>query len=197
MTLSKEKIKTAKEQLSVQIQNLPFGQREEAQKQIDSLSDEAIEEMISQQTGKQEIFRMIASKQIDSVIVDENSEAIAVLSIRALSRGHTLVIPKEAVKSEEKMPKKIVDFAVAVGKKIQDNLKPKKVDVKKEQKLGEIVLEIIPDYGSKLAEKEISKNELEEVLKEINVIKIEKTVEKIKKKKIVREKPLKLGRRIP
>lgn len=197
MTLSKKQIVEAKAQLSAQIQNLTPSQREEAQKQIDSLSDEAIEEMIAQQTGRKEIFRMIAEKKVDSVIVDENSDAIAVLSIRALSRGHCIVIPKEAVREKEKMPKKIIDFAVAVGKKIQDSLKPKKVDVKVEEKFGEIILEVVPDYGENLAEKEISKSELEKVLKEINVIKIEKKVEKIKKKRVVREKVLKLKRRIP
>ncbi|MBS3088877.1 HIT domain-containing protein [Candidatus Pacearchaeota archaeon] len=197
MALTKKQIAEAKSQLSAQIQNLTPSQREEAQKQIDSLSDEAIEEMIAQQTGKQEIFRMIASKKVDSVIVDENSDAIAVLSIRALSKGHCLVIPKEVVREKDKMPKKIIDFAVAVGKKIQDSLKPKKLDVKKEEKFGEIVLEVVPDYGEKLAEKEVSKSELENVLKEINVIKIEKKVEKIRKKKSAPVKLLKLKRRIP
>ena len=64
-------------------------------------------------------------------------------------------------------------------------------------KFGEIVLEVVPDYGEKLAEKEVSKSELENVLKEINVIKIEKKVEKIRKKKSAPVKLLKLKRRIP
>ncbi len=197
MALTKKQIAEAKAQLSSQIQNLSPSQREEAQQQIDSLSDGAIEEMIAQQTGKQDIFRMIASKKVDSVIVEENSDAIAVLSIRALSRGHCLVIPKEAVRQKDKMPAKIVDFAVAVGKKIEGSLKPKKIDIKKEEKFGEVILEIVPDYGEKFAEKEINKSELEKVLKEINVIKIEKKVEKIKKKKSAPAKLLKLKRRIP
>jgi len=198
MTLTNEQIVEAKKQLSAQIQHLPDAQKAEAQKQIDGLSNEAIEEMIAQQTGgRQEIFRMIASKKVDSVVVDENSDAIAVLSIRSLSRGHTIVIPKKAVREKEKMGKKIVEFATGIGKKIQDSLKPKKVDVKVELKMGEVVLEVVPDYGDGLKEKEVSKEDLEQVLKEINVIKIEKKVEKIKKKKVVQAKPLKLKRRIP
>jgi hypothetical protein len=140
---------------------------------------------------------MIASKKIDSVVVDENSEAIAVLSIRSLSRGHTLVIPKEVVREKEKMPEKVVDFATAVAGKIRDNLKPKKVDVKIELKMGEVILEIVPDYGEKMVEREIGRDDLEKVLKDINVIKVEKKIEKIKKKKPVRQKIVKLGRRIP
>ncbi len=197
MTLTNEQIAEAKKQLAAQIGHLPPEQKAEAQKQIDSLSNEAIEEMINQQTGKQEIFRAIASKKIDSVVVDENSDAIAVLSIRSLSKGHTLVIPKKVVKEKDKMGKKVVDFASKIGKKIQDNLKPKKVDVKVESKMGEVILEVVPDYGGELKEKEIGKEDLEKVLKEINVIKIEKKVEKIKKKKVVPVKPLKLKRRIP
>lgn len=196
MALTNEQVVEAKKQLSAQIQHLPAGQKEKAQKQIDDLSNEAIEEMIAQQAGKQGIFRIIAGKKVESVVVDENSGAIAVLSIKSLSKGHTLVIPKKVVRDKSKMNKKIIDFAAGIGKKIQDSLNPKKVDVKVESKLGEVILEVVPDYGEKLVEKEVGKEDLENVLREINVIKVEKKIEKIKKKKVVQAKPLKL-RRIP
>jgi len=197
MGLSEEQVKEAKRQLKEQVQHLPPEQRKEAERQIDELSVKAIEELVRQQSGRQKIFRMIASKQVESVVVDENAEAIAVLSIRALSKGHILVIPKEVVSDKKKMPQSIIDFATSVGKRIQDSLKPEKVDIKIEEKFGEVILEIVPNYGEPLKEKEVKKSELEKVLKEINVVKVEKKVEKVKMKEPVREKPLKLGRRIP
>ena len=52
------------------------------------------------------------------------------------------------------------------------------------------------EFNPILTEKEVNKGELEKVLEEINVIKIEKKVEKIRKKKVVPVKLMKLKRRL-
>ena len=204
MVLSAEQIAEAKRQLSEQINHLPVGQREEAQEQIDSMDAGAIEEMVRQQqarSGAGEIFRAIAEKQVPSVIVDETAEAIAVLSIRPVSRGHALVIPKKVVKNKGEMPKGILDFAAEVGEKVNRNLGAKKTDVKLEQTFGEFILEVVPDYGKGVKKEneaeQVDASELEKVKTEINVIKIEKKVEKIKKAKEPKMEILKLRRRIP
>ena len=166
----------------------------------------AIEEMVRQQqarSGAGEIFRAIAEKQIPSVIVDETAEAIAVLSIRPVSKGHVLVIPKKVVKSKGNIPKGILDFAAEVGEKVNRNLGAKKTDVKIEQKFGEFVLEVVPDYGKGVKKEseaeQVDAAELEKVKTEINVVKIEKKVEKIKEPKKTRKKEeiVKLRMRIP
>src|SRR3989344_5228622 len=146
MTLTHEEIKELKNQLKEQIKNLPVDKRTEAEKQIEEMSPEAIESMVEQQKGRQQIFRMIANKEIDSVIVAESNEAIAVLEINPLSRGHTMIIPKEEVDKKEKMPKEIIGFAEGIVKKIERNLKPKKVNMVIGEKMGEAVIDLIPIY---------------------------------------------------
>ena len=52
MSLTQEQIKELKSQLKGQISHLPADKKAEAEKQIESLSQEALEEMLSQQQPK-------------------------------------------------------------------------------------------------------------------------------------------------
>ncbi len=146
MVLTKEEVKELKKQLIEQVKGLPEDKRKDAEKQIEEMSSEAIEAMVEQQKGRQQVFRMIANKEIDSVIVAESNEAIAVLEINPLSRGHTMVIPKEEVSKKENMPKGVVSFAEGIVKKIERSLKSKKVNMVIGEKMGEAVIDLIPVY---------------------------------------------------
>ena len=107
------------------------------------------------------------------------------------------------MKSKGNIPKGILDFAAEVGEKVNRNLGAKKTDVKIEQKFGEFVLEVVPDYGKGVKKEseaeQVDAAELEKVKTEINVVKIEKKVEKIKEPKKTRKKEeiVKLRMRIP
>ena len=203
MVLTKEEVRELKKQLIEQAKGMPEDKRRDAEKQIEEMSSEAIESMVEQQKGRQQIFRMITNKEIDSVIVAESNEAIAVLEINPLSRGHTLVIPKEEVIKKEKMPREVVSFAEGIVKKIERNLKPKKINMVIGEKMGETVIDLIPVYDweidGKTERKHASKEELEEVTKAINTEVIKKAEpEKIKiEKKEEKAERVKLKRRIP
>jgi len=203
MTLTHEEIKELKNQLKEQIKNLPVDKRTEAEKQIEEMSPEAIESMVEQQKGRQQIFRMIANKEIDSVIVAESNEAIAVLEINPLSKGHIMVISKEEISKKEKMPKEVISFAEGIIKKIERNLKSKKVNMVIGEKMGEAVIDLIPVYDGeidgKTERKHATKEELEQISKEINTEVIKKAEpEKIKiEKKEEKAERVKLKRRIP
>ena len=74
MTLTQSQIKQLKEQLKAQVKHLPQEQKSEALKQIDSMSDEAVETLLKQQSQSQEnspdgnnIFRMIINGEIDQI----------------------------------------------------------------------------------------------------------------------------------
>jgi len=201
MALSEDEVNELKGQLKEQVKDMSDDKKIEAEAQIDSMSNEAIEAMLNQQRGQQQqIFRMIVRKEVDSVIVDENSEAIGVLEINPLSKGHTLVIPKEVVTEKNKMPESILEFAKRIGGKIMKNLKPKKADVKIEEKFGEVIYEIVPEYDTPIGERlKVDKKELESVNQIINteVIQRSKDVEVVKEEEATPEKVIRLPRRIP
>ena len=62
------------------------------------------------------IFCKIASKEIESFVVYEDDKIVAFLDIRPVSRGHTLVIPKEHYESILDMP---IELAKDLTKAIQ------------------------------------------------------------------------------
>ncbi len=204
MVLTNEEIRELKDQLREQTKSLSVEKREEAERQIDEMSAEALESMIEQQRGRQQIFRMIANKEIDSVVIEENSEAIAVLELNPVSEGHTLVIPKKEIKKKEDMTDKVISFAEKIIKKIETHLKPKKVDMVIGEKMGEAVIDLIPFYDKEVnvnsERKQSTKEELGNIKKKLNT-EIIKKVEPEKIKVTTTEESqvekVKIKRRIP
>ncbi len=202
MVLTPEQVKELKDQLKEQVKDLPEDKKTEAIQQIESMSDAALEEMVSQQQGRQQIFRMIAEKQIPSTIIDENIDAIAVLEIRPASEGHTIVVPKKAITSQDGINPGTKELAETVAKKIKENLSASDIKIIPDNKFGEIILDIIPVYDTEVSldtqRKEADKKDLEKIAKKINTIKIKKKPLKVEKKKeIKKEEILKMPRRIP
>jgi len=202
MSLSKQETSELKAQLKEQIQHLPPEKKAQAEEQINSMSDEAIEEMLSQQqSSSQKIFRMIVSKEIPSVQIGENSSAIAVLSTKSISKGHTIIIPKSPIEKESEIPKELHSFSEEISKKLISSLNAKSTNVLPEKAFGELILDVIPIYDSSLnlqsPRKNMAVEELEKLKIEINVEKIKKEPEKIKLKKPRKSKVIKLKRRIP
>ena len=205
MALTKEQIEELKAQLSEQIQHLPPEQRRQAQEQIDSMSTEALETMLKQQQAQsQKIFRMIINKEIPSVLIAENPGAIAVLSVKSISKGHTLIIPKTAVYKESDLPKEVHLLSEEISKKLIESLKAKSTSIISERNFGEVIINVIPIYDKPLnlssPRNDETVEELEKLKVQINIERIKKEPEKIEKLKIEKkpeEKPLKLRRRVP
>ncbi len=203
MALTKEQVKELKSQLKQQIQHLPSSQRKEAEYQIDFMSDKAIEEMLKQQqssSGKT-IFRMIVNEEIESVKVGENSESVAVLDINPISKGHILIIPKHPVFSPKEIPKVAFSLAEDLSKKIIENLKAISTKAHTETKFGEAILNLIPIYDKDLdinaKRLKSSIEELKEIKRILETIKIEKKPELIKVEKPKSQDLIRLKRRIP
>jgi len=199
MTLTKEQISALKKQLHEQIKRLPEDKRKEAEKQIDDLSDEAIEEMLEKQKDSQvNIFREIVSGKIPSKKIDENSEALAVLEIRPISKGHVIIIPKERLTNLDKIPENISILIDKVSKDLSTKLKAKEVKIIPEKKLGEVIINLIPIYDKELNLESERSNQLDSELNEIIEI-ITKEDEKIeiKKEEPKKEELKKFKRRIP
>lgn len=199
MSLTKEQISGLKKQLLEQIKNLPEDKRKEAEKQIESLSGEAIEEMLESQKGSVKIFREIVSGNVPSKKIDENNQALAVLEIKPLSKGHTIIIPKEKLENLDNIPQEISILIDKVSNKLSDKLKTKNLKVIPELKFGEVIVNIIPIYDKDINLEGERHNpsdlELDKILETIN-----KKEEKIEIKEVQKDKKEELKRfprRIP
>ncbi|MEK6847122.1 MAG: HIT domain-containing protein [Nanoarchaeota archaeon] len=189
MPLTPEQISQLKNQLKEQIKHLPESQKEEAEEQIESMSAEAIESMLKEQQASQKpIFRAVVAGEIPSKKIAETKEALAVLDIKPISKGHIIIIPKQAAKNTKEIPVKLFTLAKKLAKKIESKLKAKSAEIQTESKFGEIIINVIPIYDKPLSinsprtdasEKELE--ELESILKEkqkAKIIKLKKTPKK-------------------
>jgi len=190
MQLTKEQIEALRKQLIEQVQHLPDEKKEEAIKEIETLSDGAIEQMyIEQITEKKKdreetIFRMIVNGTVKSIKIDENSKAIAVLDINPISDGHTLIIPLEKISSIKELPSEAFALAKKLAKRIMNRLKADSVNIKPEIKFEEAIIELIPFYKDKIESKERKKatnEELEITAKKLRPQKKNKIKEKNKR----------------
>lgn len=212
MALTDEQVRELKKQLNEQIKNLPDEQRNQAQEQIDKMSAETLELMLKQQTARQSagargkkglkgsdecVFCMIARKEIESSMIDENEEAIAVLEINPVSKGHAIVIPKKHVTKTAEIPEEALKLAKKTAKNISEKLEAKEVDIVTDAKLGHAIINVIPSYDKKVSlendRKKAEKSELDEISRKLK----EEKMEVIKMETEKKEKPLKLKRRIP
>ena len=143
---------------------------------------------------------MIVDSDVPSRKVGENKDAVAVVSVRAVSKGHVLIVPIKPVGDANSMPVSVYGLARQIAKKITDKLKAKSTAIQTENAFGEVVVNVIPIYDKPLSvtsqRYEVKENELDEVHKYLRVVKKPK-VEKIKKETPREEKTLKLKRRVP
>ncbi len=188
MALTPEQVKTLKEQLLSQIQHMPEDKRHEAEQQIESLSPQSLEIMLKQQNAKEKgksAFRMIVDKELPASVVDENPDALAVLEINPISRGHTIIISKKAARDAQELPNKALTLAKKVSKRIISKLKAKTAEIQTENKLGETIINVIPVYDIPLninsPRQRAKETEMEEVLSKIRDKKAAKKPKTIKK----------------
>lgn len=206
MALSPEEVDELKEQLKQQIQHLPDQQRQAAEAQIASLSPEALESMLEQQRsrapapGQKTIFRMIVDKEVQSHIIEENSDALAVLDINPISKGHTLVLPKISVAEIKDLPPSIHAFAAQVAKTLQKALDAKKIDIIPDKKFGEAYLHLIPVTDKELTlaspRTQGDQKELAQLAESLKLVK-KPEPEKIVLTKAEANQVLRLRRRMP
>jgi histidine triad (HIT) family protein len=205
MALSKEEIEVFKKQLRKQVGEWPEDQKSKAEEQINALSEQELEEMLKQQGGVQSsvsqkgIFRMIVDGDIPSKKIDESKDVIAVVSKRAASKGHVLIIPKKVVGEVKGLPNSAFTLAKKITKKMGSKLKTEGVEIQTASVFGEIVINVIPVYDKPIdltQTYEASDEEIEEVYRKLRVVKKKKLV-KVKKKLSQRERAVRLRRRIP
>jgi hypothetical protein len=103
--LSEQQTTEIKKQILSQIEeNFPEDKKLFAKQQIEAMNSEEVEEFLIQNNLIKEgdslktpqcIFCSIIQEKVNSYKIDENNNAIAILEINPISKGHTLIIPKE------------------------------------------------------------------------------------------------------
>jgi diadenosine tetraphosphate (Ap4A) HIT family hydrolase len=205
--LTPEQTEQVKKQVIQQIDStFPEDKKEPAKNQIKAMDSKQLEKfleqnkLIKQETGEQKcIFCSIVFGDIPSYKIDENEKAIAVLEINPISRGHSLVIPKDHIASKENLPSETFSLAKDISKRIKTKLKPKEVKLASANLFGHEVLNIIPIYKDETPESERKPLNPEELLGLQKLLEKEppKKIPKRAIKKIRSKEKLWLPKRIP
>ncbi len=181
--ISDEQANQIKKQIISQIEkSFPEDKKEFAIKQVQDMNNEQLETFLKQNNLKVQqgqvqapqeqkcIFCSIASGEIESFKIDENKTAIAVLEINPISKGHTLIIPKQHVTSEKDISKTTISLANKIKKKLKSKLKPEKIEIKNSNIMNHEIINIIPIYKETdldAERKPANKKELAELQKNI------------------------------
>ena len=203
--LSKEEAEEIRQNIIQQIEStFPVGQIAGARQQIESMNPEELEDFLKKNKLIKEenssdspagcIFCSIASDKMKSCKIGENKEAIAVLEINPISKGHAMIIPRN---HEENAPKEAMILAEEISKKLKKKLKPKEVKISKLKLFGHETISVLPVYRNEDFNSEKKKANMEELEK----IKDELEKKPAKKERKPRLKKIKeilwLPRRIP
>ena len=190
--LSQEQIEQIKKQLLQQVESsFPEEKKEFAKQQIESMNAEQLEEFLEKNKlmksqkdssqGQECVFCSIISENIQSYKVDENKDAIAILEINPISKGHTLIIPKQHISSSEKIPPSVFSLAQEIRKKIKTKFKPKDTRILSSNLFGHEIINVLPVYENETINSKRNKAKPEELEK------IKKILEEKPKKKIIRK----------
>lgn len=180
MALKSEQIEEIKQQLIAQIEKLPQENKEEIKQHILDLNEQQLEEFLKQnkikitesgqlqqeapkQTANQCVFCSIVKNQIPSYKLAETKKAIAILEINPLSKGHSIVLPLEHIKTD-KLPKSALSLAQKIAKKIKTKLKSEDIKIETSSLQEHSMINIIPIYkNEKLEKHQASESELKEL----------------------------------
>ena len=214
MAFTLEQTGEIKKQLLAQVENLPQENKEEIKKQIQDLNEEQLESFLKQnkikisksgqlqqeggegQGGKegqggqaqtsQCIFCSIVQGKTPSHKIAETKKAIAILEINPLSKGHSIILPLEHIKTD-KLPRSALSLAQKVAKKIKTKLKPEDIKIETSSLMGHAMINVIPIYkDGKLEKYQANEKELKEVKSKLETKK--RSPRAIKKSTVVKKK---------
>ncbi|NPE29618.1 HIT domain-containing protein [Methanococcoides sp. SA1] len=188
MPITTEEAQKIKEHLLTQLDNFPEDKRSQITEQINSMTDEQVEAFVKQNNlnhlGGQCIFCAIVANKTPSHKISEDNSAVAILELNPLSKGHTLIVPKEHL---EKVPDSCDPLAQEIKNKLQKKFSPKDIKINELKIMDHALLEVVPIYGDETERHQASEEELkslqEEILKPSEEI-IQQPTEEIKPEEI-------------
>jgi histidine triad (HIT) family protein len=178
--LEEDQIEGIKKQLIEQINStFPEDKKQEAIQKIEVMNNEELEQFLIQNNliksdgsqpsgeGQKCIFCSIVFGDITSTKIAENENAIAILEINPLSKGHTLVIPKE---HKQEISNETKEFAEQIKNLLKEKLSPKDIVLEQKEMFGHGAIDLIPVYGEEELKQrtQASPEELEELQKQLS-----------------------------
>ena len=189
MTFTSEQAEQIKQQLTAQIENSQLENKEQIKEHLKGLNEEQLEEFLKQNNlqfqdgqlqqlgqsgqsspegaedsqGSQCIFCSIINGEVPSYNLAENTKAIVILELNPLSKGHSIILPKEHV-SVEQLSKSTLGLAQKIAKKIKTKLKPEDVKIETASFMDHAMINVIPIYkDAKLEKHKAEESELQEL----------------------------------
>lgn len=154
--IPKEEIERIRQNILAQVKNFPPDKADELREQIEAMSDDEFVDFLrknnmAQQGESQEqqcIFCLISEGKVESSSVYEDSEIIAVLDINPLSKGHTLIIPREHISKTENLKASTFEKARMLSSLIKKELNADSIEILTSSRLGHAIINIIPVYNN-------------------------------------------------
>jgi histidine triad (HIT) family protein len=178
MALAKEQAEEVKKQLLQQVEGLPNENKEEIKKYIEGLDEDGLEDFLKKnkiQVSEKEvsdenspkdskcIFCSIAKSEVPSYKILENKNAVAVLEINPLSKGHVIILPKNHIDTEM-LPKTAMSLAQKVAKKIMKKFKADDIKIETSNFMGHAIINVIPLYkDTPLKKTSLKEDELKKI----------------------------------
>jgi histidine triad (HIT) family protein len=193
MTFTPEQAEKIKQQLLAQVDHLPNENKEQIKAYISQLDETQLEDFIrknniqiqgmGEQTEGAEgqpqesteegapgpqgptecIFCSIIGDKIPYYKVAENPKALAILEINPVSKGHSIVLPRNHV-AVDKIPKSALGLAQKISQKMRSKLKPDDVKIETSSFMGHAMVNVIPMYkGAPLQKRKAEEEELKQV----------------------------------
>jgi len=166
--ITDEEASKIKEHLLKQLDNFPEDKREQIENQINSMTTEQIENFVEQNKlthlGGQCIFCAIVANQTPSYKITENENTVAILEINPLSKGHSLILPKEHL---DEIPQSAKTLAQEVAQKLNEIFKPKEIQIKETKIMNHSLIEVVPIYGDETKKRQATEEELKHLQQEI------------------------------
>lgn len=194
--LSDEEMQEIKKKITSHIEStFPAEQISSAKQQIETMNSGQLENFLQRNkmikaddsetnSNNDCVFCSIASGKINSVKIDENDGAIAVLEINPVSRGHIIIVPKE---HSDKSSKKALSLAKKISKKLKKKLLPKSIEISNSRLFGHEIINVIPVYDKENINSKRSSAKIEELEGVKEELEKEKKMEKIRKKTKIEE----------
>ena len=170
--LTEEQAKQLKEKILEQIDSWQTSEEQKAlaKEQIEAMPSQELEDFLikNKLVGKPEKeacpFCLISEGKLPSYKIAETHEALAVLEINPLSRGHTIILPKQHT---EKISPETEQLASEISKLLKGKLKPEEIKHETSNLFGHIVINLIPVYKEEKLERKKSRKRNQKSLKNL------------------------------
>ena len=178
--MDSEEAKKVRQALIKQIEgmDIPESQKQDTITKISQMPPNDLEKYL----GPKCVFCGIASKQMQAFRLAENEEALVVLEINPMAKGHSMLIPKKHLALADFSPE-IYDLLQQTIQVMKEKLNPVEINVSSNNIEGHTVINILPLSGKESGKREKANPEDLKKLEDMLRFQAKKPGEKEKKHK--------------